>query len=95
MNFFIAVALSLLLLGCSQKNRNVTYPEQANMLRIGGTVTIIYSINPQGMAEDVRVLKADPSGVFEKSLLNDARGWRFDKGKPLRDQTLTVHYGQK
>ncbi|MBD8168626.1 TonB family protein [Erwinia persicina] len=94
MKYLIAVFFSFLMLGCSQQNHNVTYPDHANMLRIGGTVTISYNVNSQGMTEDVRVLNADPSGVFEKTLLNDVRGWRFEKGNPLRDQIITVNYGQ-
>lgn len=94
MKYLIAVAFSILLLGCSQHARNITYPDHANMLRIVGTVTIIYNVNSQGMTEDIRVLNSDPSGVFENTLLNDVRGWRFEKSNPLRDQIITVNYGQ-
>ncbi|WP_133623036.1 TonB family protein [Erwinia sp. LJJL01] len=94
MKYLIAVAFSFLVLGCSQHARNITYPDHANMLRIVGTVTIIYNVNSQGMTEDVRVINANPAGIFEKSLLNDVRGWRFEKSNPLRDQIITVNYGQ-
>lgn len=95
MKHLIVVVLTFLLVGCSQQNRNVTYPDYANMLRVSGSVTISYSVNSQGITENVRVLKANPSGVFEKTLLNDVRRWRFEKGRPLHDQIITVNYGQK
>lgn len=92
--YLLAILFVLTLPGCSGLNRNVTYPDHANMLRITGEVTIGYNVNAHGLTEDVRVLKAEPSGVFEKNLLKDVRGWRFEKDKPRKNQIISVKYGQ-
>jgi TonB family protein len=53
------------------------YPERALRLRREGRVVIEFRIGHDGAPQDVRVVEADPPGLFEQSALRYASGLRF------------------
>ncbi|MCC5886980.1 MAG: energy transducer TonB [Gammaproteobacteria bacterium] len=57
------------------------YPEAAKEAGIEGAVTLIYTVTASGHVEDVRVLEAEPEGVFDEAALAAVRTWRY---RPLR-----------
>jgi len=57
------------------------YPPAAKEAGIEGDVTLIYTVTATGQVDDVLVLEADPSEVFEDAALAAVRTWRY---RPLR-----------
>jgi len=56
------------------------YPFRARRRGIEGKVKIRFYITPSGRVEGVRVVKAEPPGYFEKSVLDTVARWRFKPG---------------
>ncbi len=89
----IAVILFVLIVsGCSAGPNKVTYPLRASELRVSGAVSVIYDINEEGRAENIRVLNAEPKYYFEKSIKQDISKWNFAKNDPRKDVRLDVEY---
>ena len=53
------------------------YPTQARKQGVTGYVKVSLLIGPAGDVERIKVLDAEPSGVFEESALSAIRRWRF------------------
>lgn len=71
------------------------YPARARKDFVTGYVTLSFLVGTDGAVEDLRVLDAQPRGVFEESALAAMRQWRFSpamyQGRPVpvrRRQTL-------
>jgi protein TonB len=63
------------------------YPPRARR-GVTGQVTVSLLIGARGEVVDVKVLEAEPAGVFEDAALTAVRQWRFQpatyKGEPVR-----------
>jgi protein TonB len=63
------------------------YPERALAQGISGRVTLRLLIDRKGVLRDVRVLDAEPAGVFEEAALKSVRSLIFRpamrNGKPV------------
>lgn len=57
------------------------YPYSARRQNICGTVTVRFLVDPSGNVKRPSILKATPSGVFEKSVLEAISQWRFKPGQ--------------
>ena len=69
------------------------YPARARQRGIEGWVEFEYTVTPQGTVSEVRILRAQPQGIFEQSVERAVRRWRFnpatEKGVPVsRTQRL-------
>lgn len=53
------------------------YPTRARSKNVQGFVTFSLLVQADGSISDVRVLEADPPGVFEQVALEAIRQWRF------------------
>ena len=53
------------------------YPEYAWNNCIGGTVTIEFSVSDEGNVENIVVLNANPSGIFEAVAKQAVSEWKF------------------
>ena len=53
------------------------YPRQAAMDRIEGTVTMEFIVNADGTVRNVRIVAANPPGVFEQAAITAALKWKF------------------
>jgi protein TonB len=58
-----------------------TYPAEALALQVEGYVQLRIRIDRDGRVQEVRVLDAEPSGVFEGSAVEDARRWLFSPAR--------------
>jgi len=71
------------------------YPAQAQSRGIEGWVTVQIQITKEGTVEDVKVLDADPKGVFERESIRAAWRMKFKaklvNGKPV-EQTAVKTY---
>ena len=54
------------------------YPQQARNKKIGGVVTVAFSVDVKGEVRDVRVLSAEPAGVFEQAAVAAVKRWRYE-----------------
>ena len=64
---------------------SLVYPAEAKEQGIEGEVTVEYDINADGTVSNVRVIAAQPSGVFEEAVLAYVRTWVFE---PLSNKRL-------
>lgn len=66
----------------------VRYPLRAKAQGITGYVVLSLLIGPTGQVEQVRVLEAQPEGVFEEAAISAVQSWRFEpasyKGQNVR-----------
>ena len=54
------------------------YPREAARSGVTGEVTVEISIGTNGSVTDVRVIRAQPRGEFDRTVLNTVRGWQFE-----------------
>lgn len=54
------------------------YPARARASAITGFVTLSLRVGSDGTVQDVRVLEAQPSGVFEAAAMDAIKQWRFE-----------------
>jgi protein TonB len=54
------------------------YPHDALLKKIGGSVTIAYTVDIKGDIQDVRVESADPAGVFDRAAIDAVKRWRYE-----------------
>ncbi len=63
------------------------YPPRAQRQRIEGWVLVDFVIQADGRVDDVRVLAAEPAGVFDTEAVGSMRRWRFQPpGQPVPAQ---------
>ncbi|MCX7034120.1 MAG: energy transducer TonB, partial [Arenimonas sp.] len=55
-----------------------SYPREAARSGVTGEVTVEISIAANGTVTDVRVIRAQPRGQFERNVLSTVRGWQFE-----------------
>lgn len=68
------------------------YPPLAMRRRIEGQVRVSFTVEPDGSVSSVRLLSAQPEGVFEDAAIQAARGWRFEPGAPSVTITRTLNF---
>lgn len=69
------------------KKLDVEYPANALQRGVEGTVEVGYSVTVKGAVADIKVLDANPAGIFEKAATNAVSRLRYkpvlDAGKPV------------
>jgi protein TonB len=55
------------------------YPLPALRRKIEGSVTVEFTVQPDGSVSSPRVLTADPAGLFDEAALAAAARWRFER----------------
>lgn len=56
------------------------YPLRARRNGIEGWVRVAFEVETTGHINNIRILEADPAGVFEKSVMACVKRWRFNPG---------------
>jgi TonB family protein len=54
------------------------FPSKALSQRLGGAVTVEYTVDTSGDPRDVRVIEATPPGVFDHSAVTAVKRWHYD-----------------
>lgn len=74
--------------------RPPAYPLRARREAIEGRVEIELLVNDRGGVDDVRIIEAQPPGVFEESVKQTVPGWRFKPGilmgRPVKTLVATT-----
>lgn len=66
------------------------YPPSALRRGIEGYVDLVFDVAPSGKTENIRILAAEPEGVFERAATRTLAKWKYKA--PVEDG---VAYGQK
>lgn len=91
MRLIIVLILSILSDFAIADNK-LTYPERAWQLQKSGEVDIIYNIDEYGGVENIRLIKEEPKGFFERGVRSQMGKWKFPKGNPRKDIKLSVKF---
>lgn len=68
------------------------YPPLAMRRRIEGQVRVSFTVEADGSVSSVRLLSAQPAGVFDEAAMEAARRWRFEPGEPSVIVTRTLNF---
>lgn len=68
------------------------YPNHARILGIEGKLIVMYDINNLGKIDNIRILSAVPSGVFERNVRSSMRLWIYESNKPKKDLTVVFKF---
>jgi protein TonB len=61
-----------------------TYPAAAYRRGLQGEVEFEFTVAADGSVSDVRILRAEPRGAFDREVINTVRRWRFEPpGEPV------------
>lgn len=89
MRKFITALLFFLSMAVHADNK-ITYPERAEMLRIGGEVNVAYDISREGKTENIRIISVNPKYVFDRDVKRQIATWNYPKNDPQKDVVLRV-----
>lgn len=65
------VAVALLASGCAHQQ----HQEKAQARKVEGIVKASYTVNEKGCAENVKILSAQPAGMFERDVISAMNKW--------------------
>ena len=54
------------------------YPRAAERRGVEGSVTVRYTVSPEGVVTAAEVISATPEGVFDRAALHAVDAWRFE-----------------
>ncbi|URJ26360.1 TonB family protein [Blochmannia endosymbiont of Camponotus modoc] len=68
------------------------YPNRAKILNIAGKIIVQYDVNTRGKVDNICILSAVPSGVFEESIRSAMRRWVYESNKPEKKLIITFKF---
>jgi protein TonB len=64
------------------------YPYRARRLNITGNVEVKFLVDQNGHAKHIKILKSNPPGIFDESVISALPSWRFSPAK-LRGEAVS------
>ena len=61
-----------------KKSASPRYPSRAYRQKIEGYVVVAFTVYPNGKVGDLRVVEADPEGVFDRDAMDAVSRFEFD-----------------
>ncbi|MGE0968747.1 TonB family protein (plasmid) [Klebsiella sp. WOUb02] len=68
------------------------YPAKPAIKGIPGKVKAQFDVDANGLVTNIQLLSPDPSGMFDNKVRQVMKKWRFVKGKPSRDNIITIKF---
>ncbi len=65
------------------------YPFQARRLNISGSVRVKFLVDNEGRVSDITILKSNPRGIFDSSVLKTLPSWKFTPGSVQGNKVAT------
>lgn len=87
---YILTALLFTFSAFVQAENKIKYLERAEKLRFGGEVELVYDVSPEGIVENVRILKVNPNYLFDREVKRQISAWKFPKNEPKKDVPLKI-----
>ncbi|HEX4896635.1 MAG TPA: energy transducer TonB [Solimonas sp.] len=69
------------------------YPRRQNLMEVPGCVTTQFYIRPDGLTDRFLILDSKPKGMFDQSVLESLRFWKFEPRSKGRWAVLPIHFG--
>ncbi|RKS85034.1 outer membrane transport energization protein TonB [Orbus hercynius] len=73
--------------------KNPIYPTKALDMRIEGYVVAVYDINAHGQVENIRIIEAKPNSIFNKSVTQAMKQWKYQAIKK-KDLTIKIVFNR-
>lgn len=70
------------------------YPSSALRAGTAGQVAVTFSVGTDGRVSNIRVVAAEPAGVFNQSVLSSVRRWTFRPLNSLMDVSRTFRFAR-
>lgn len=68
------------------------FPSEALRSGVTGEVVVEYTIAKDGSISNVRIIRAQPRGIFDRNVLNTVRRWKFQPLDQEVTQTRTIAF---